>query len=268
MKLLLLSNNSVVVKLVTMSAHKISAEIDFVESIEDVNEGDYDLLVIDDQIYTEEVLSDLSSKIKYTKTLFIRSKNTEAPEEFKYIITKPFLPTDMVELLIMIENALQQDEEENVESQEIDEEISDDLQESFGDDLDLEGIDELESLDDMEFENTLDDSEIEADLDEILDDNEDLTIDEESFESDGGILDEEDLKEVQDLLEDENETDEDDMLLDFDDELELTQHNTPEVSVDDLVENEELEIEDTEDKIDEDIDIEKISSDEDPEVDI
>ena len=55
MKILLLNDNPVVNKLVTLSAQKTSDELDVVNSIDDIDSRSYDLLVVDDTSYSDEM---------------------------------------------------------------------------------------------------------------------------------------------------------------------------------------------------------------------
>ena len=67
MKILLLYDNPVVNKLVTLSAQKTSDTLVVVTSIDEIAEDNYDLLVVDDTLYSDELFEELSSKVKYTK---------------------------------------------------------------------------------------------------------------------------------------------------------------------------------------------------------
>jgi len=98
-KILLLNDNPVVTKLVTLSAQKTDDEVVPAHSLEEVPQGAYDLLVIDDALYDEESYAALKEKINFKKSLFICSREREGEGEFTATIKKPFLPTDMVELL-------------------------------------------------------------------------------------------------------------------------------------------------------------------------
>ena len=98
MKILLLNDNPVVNKLVTLSAQKTSDELEVVESLDAISEQSYDLLVVDDTLYSDSVIEELKSKIEYNKSLYIYSKNSKEVEGFTSMLKKPFLPTDLVEL--------------------------------------------------------------------------------------------------------------------------------------------------------------------------
>lgn len=212
MNILLINNNPVVNKLVTFSAQKTSDNLEVVESLDSLEATTYDLVVIDDTLYSEELLSELNDKVTYSKSLYICSRDAEEVESFSKILKKPFLPTDLVELFSVLS------QESNEE--EINEEIS------LGEDLDSEDeIVELEELDELESE---DDT---------------LSLDDEDLGE--SVLDDDEAQKVKDLLE---ETD-DELVLDDLEETEeelnlddLVDENIEEDILEELPE--ELELED------------------------
>lgn len=223
MEILLLNSNPVVSKLVTLSAQKTSNSLDVSQSIEAVEPKNYDLLIIDDALYDEDGMAELDSKIKYSKSLYICSKDAKYGQEFTKILKKPFLPTDLVEILITLAKDKDMDGV-NLESIKNSTNFDDmDLGLSGFDDMEeLEELDDLEEVKDldkkshsMNFED-LDEDELGTHgLDEEIDfDSEDIDFDEEDvvdLESTQSkiesILDKDELKEVQSLLE-ENEMEE------------------------------------------------------------
>ena len=62
MKIILLNNNPVVSKLVTLSANKTSDELDHYESLEDIEANSCHLLVVDDSLYSEDILESVKEK--------------------------------------------------------------------------------------------------------------------------------------------------------------------------------------------------------------
>ncbi|MGE4397583.1 MAG: DNA topoisomerase IV, partial [Sulfurimonas sp.] len=100
MKILLINNNPVVNKLVTLSVQKTSDELDKVEKLEDIDSTSYDLVIVDDGVYSGELFDELKSKVKFSKSLYICAKDAKAAEGFNSTIHKPFLPTDLVETLV------------------------------------------------------------------------------------------------------------------------------------------------------------------------
>ncbi len=59
MKLLLLNENPVVTKLVTLSAQKTGDELVSATNVDDIEEGHYDLLIVDDGSFDESVMENL-----------------------------------------------------------------------------------------------------------------------------------------------------------------------------------------------------------------
>lgn len=238
MKILLLNENPVVNKLVTLSAQKTSDELEIAHSLDEIKGEQYDLLVVDDTLYNEEVMDALKSKIKFSKSLYIYSKAAKQAEGFTSTLKKPFLPTDLVELFSFLGKdigTMKNDEEEF-------------FLDEGGDDLSLESLDDIS----LDSELSLEDDELS--LDDVNEDSlssldDDLSFDE---ELDDSVLDDEEVQEVQSLLDDTDEAKEsldDDLSFDdelpeslddslsFDDELEET-------TLDDNISDEELSMDD------------------------
>ncbi len=209
MKILLLNDNPVVTKLVTLSAQKTNDEVTTAHSLEEVPAGNYDLLVIDDAQYDEEGYAELQNKIEFKKSLFICSRDNENEESFSATIKKPFLPTDMVELFTNLKKNL--DAVEDVS----DEELLDGL-----DGLELEGLDDLDELEDVDDELILDDEELGE-----------------------SVLDDEEAQKVKELLDEtqDEEADDEDLDLDYDLSLDLEDEADEATVAEPLVEDTELE---------------------------
>lgn len=222
MKILLLNSNPVVNKLVTLSAQKTN---DSVEAFEDTAAikmgGKYDLLIVDDSVYSVEAMDELLSKVEYEKSLYICSRDADVPNEFDSATRKPFLPTDLVEQFAAFSKSMHLAKNDSMKSTE-----SKNSEPELHDDIDMDEFDTIEEfgeLEDIEMLDTLTPQEnkiqelevfedIKDDFDsflEIQDDKEDKT----------SILDKDDLKEVQSLLDD---TEDDDIL---DDDFEFEDAN-------------------------------------------
>jgi uncharacterized membrane protein len=210
MTILLLNDNTVVNKLVTLSAQKTSDTLEAIESIRDIKNTSYDLLIVDDTKYTNSTLKEIKEKISFTTSLFICSKNAKEDGGFTSILRKPFLPTSLVELFATIGKDIKANDELALDREELD-------------------------LDD---ELTLDGEELDLD-DELTLDGEDLDSDIENVEE--GVLDKEEIQEVQDLI-DEAELEVDDDIA----EVENNDKKEPDISeefelLDDLEDDEEVE---------------------------
>ncbi len=91
MKILLLNENPVVKKLVTLSAQKTSDELEIARSVDEIEGKEYDFVVVDDALYGEDFVARLREKITYNKSLLICAKEEEEhAKEFSSILKKPF----------------------------------------------------------------------------------------------------------------------------------------------------------------------------------
>jgi uncharacterized membrane protein len=181
MKILLFNDNPVVRKLVALSAQKTKDDLSVAWSEEEVEEGKYDLLIIDDALYNDEMFESLNLKIVAKNKLYMATRGNPIPKGFDHVINKPFLPTDLVDMFVQIENNVGEPEMRPVETPVYSINLED-------------ALPDIEGEDNKAFE--ADDGE-EFDLDGFsgLDDN----------IPESGILDKEEVQEVQDLLEDTEE---------------------------------------------------------------
>ncbi len=209
MKFLLLNDNPVVNKLVTLSAQKTGDELVVSEGVEEVEIADYDLLIIDHAVYDDSLIDTIKGKIGYKKVLFIAQRGEEVPEGFDKVIQKPFLPTDLVEFFSqqahIDDDVVFPDLGDDEAVEEAGHSEVDDLMEDLDLDLDLDLLEGIPELDDEEIESLdLSGETVQEDLGVLeLDGLEDL---EEFDGAEGGVLDEDELLEVQGLLDDTVET--------------------------------------------------------------
>lgn len=103
MRILLFNDNPVVQKLVALSAQKTKDELTVASSTEDIQEGSYDLLIVDDALYSDETFAAIKEYIEFTSALLMATRGNAVPAGFNNVINKPFLPTDLVDTLIQIE---------------------------------------------------------------------------------------------------------------------------------------------------------------------
>ena len=281
MKLLLLNENPVVTKLVTLSAQKTGDELVSASSVEEVEAGNYDLLIVDDGSFDETVMEQLQEKVTSSKTLFMGARGSELPSGFEAMLSKPFLPTDLVELF---STAAKELPEESAPEQEPEDTGVFTVEDDFSDDMELADLDALDDIElgGMDEELTLDDEgsgavdmEESLDLDGLLDDDsageellDDLDAGDEPLElddlsegldlgdiedellmdeADEGVLDKDELEEVQSLL-DETEAESSDAfeIDDLDEIAGLNSSTLEEVNsaldeMDDLLESDEAE---------------------------
>lgn len=194
MKILLLNSNPVVNKLVVLSAQKVN---DTIETFEDVNsirlQSHYDLLIVDDSIYNDELFDELQKRVTFDKSLYICSKNSIVPSHFDSSMKKPFLPTDLVEELVQSAKNLGIAHQPNKPQEESFKDIG-----SLGDDnfeleeisLDGKNSSDLDIFEDMDLDSSIDDFSLE----------DDITTKTSNEHSQSSILDRDDLLEVQSLL--------------------------------------------------------------------
>ncbi len=285
MNILLLNENPVVNKLVTLSAQKTSDTLDVVDSVENITKESYDLLVIDDTLYSDDIFALIQEKTTYKSSLFICARDTQTTEGFNDVLKKPFLPTDLVELFSSIAKDVQQMEampaEEPIEELEPIETLDDidTLEDDFEEEIDLSAPPTQSVLDDDEAQKVkdlldetsdeFDDLDDELDLNNIeLDDELDLELEDgleletEATPTDAkeeeALVEEDFDLELEDSLEDAFDLEEDDTLqevLENDVELESEATQTASIEEEELVEEEKenLEIDDT---IEEDFDLE------------
>jgi uncharacterized membrane protein len=177
-KILLLNDNPVVNKLVTLSAQKTSDELDIVQSLDDIVNDAYDLVVVDDSIGGSELLDELRKKLVFSKSLYICARDAQGGEKFNTTLKKPFLPTDLVELFSMFDKEIEKaTNEEPLQEQSVEEELQESLEIEDIEDLDGDATLELDDLGEIEALDELDDFE-EIALDEQVElDSEALELD-------------------------------------------------------------------------------------------
>ncbi|RLA68726.1 MAG: hypothetical protein DRG24_09745 [Epsilonproteobacteria bacterium] len=96
MKVLLLNDNPIIDKLVTLSAQKRGDDLVKVFDNRALEAGRYDLLVIDESSASSHLPSDTAIHMEYGYTLFIATRATAVPDMYDQILYKPFLPMEML----------------------------------------------------------------------------------------------------------------------------------------------------------------------------
>ncbi len=205
MNILLLNDNPVVTKLVTLSAQKTGSEILIVNNMEEILGGSYDLLIVDEALYTPALMDELKSKISYKRSLYMLSRGSQSIDEFDHEVKKPFLPTDLVELLSSISTTVLKMKDEPVNLEHVE------LEENF----DLNKNLDHEVLTDSDIDDGFNLDDFDLNLDDIDLDNLNIADDEI-----GSILDQDEVQEVKNLL-DEEESDKENNELNLDDEFDL-----------------------------------------------
>jgi len=235
MNILLFNDNPVVRKLVALSAQKTKDDLSVIWSVDEIQESSYDLLIIDDALYCDELFESLKELVTFKSTLLMATRGKAVPAGFENVINKPFLPTDLVDMFIQIEKKISSAPSvaHSMKSEEsfadipfyainLDETLTE--TESGGDEFDSFELGDLDEKLDLD-----------SDLDEIIPASEtgiddfdsfelgDLNLDDEEGESENfeetlptAILDQEEVQEVQNLLDDTESDDwnvEDDIII-------------------------------------------------------
>lgn len=100
MRFLLVNSNSAVKKIFNITAKKISIDLDMINSISDIPlDEDYNCIFIDDGVLNTGNLEEFKSKMITTKFCLILGKDSPIKSGFDSYIRKPFLPTDIYEVL-------------------------------------------------------------------------------------------------------------------------------------------------------------------------
>lgn len=228
MKILLFNDNPVVRKLVALSAQKTKDDLSVICSVDEIQESDYDLLIIDDALYSDELFESLKELVSYKAALLMATRGKAVPAGFDNIINKPFLPTDLVDMLIKIDKKTMTTAtaSESLKREEPVVKTEDPYAIHLDETLpDLKEESELDSFD-------LGDLNDEIDLGESLNVN-DVTDALEDFEDTilpTAILDKEEVQEVQNLLDD---TESDDWNLD--EEIIIKGIDEPDINEEDVL---------------------------------
>lgn len=282
MNILLLNDNPVVNKLVTLSAQKTSDDLNVVNTIDAIEKDSYDLFVVDDTLYNNDVFTQIKQKISFKKSLYICSRDAEVVDTFDTVLKKPFLPTDLVELFSSISKevatiSISNDDEpliiieDDVIADDFEEEINLDIgtTESILDNDEAQKVKELldETSDEFEdFDDELDLSDIDLSLstdnDIILNDDDEEEEEEEEIEfdleesleleseDDLAIEPELELEDSLDLEEENNAESEEEPELELEESLEFESKNDAMIEEEsELEENLELDNLDIEDQI-------------------
>jgi len=257
LSILLINDNKIVSRLLQLSSKKSGFDIEE-SGVFSPSKDSYNLVFIDSDKYSEELMDKIKENLTYDKLVFIGTAQVKKPEEFELVLEKPFLPTDFISLVeknFIVENKeaeeiIDFDKDEDIGS--IEEETSDEelkLDENL-DELDnsvenlaqmVDEIDEVDSdKDDLEGEEELD-----LDIEELeeFDLNEELLSDDEE-KSKEEVEDEEELPDIEEEINDSSESDEKEK--DENAELSINEEIEETEDIDEINENHE-DIEDSKD---------------------
>jgi len=114
MNILLINTNPVVSRLIGLCVDKSKIILDEIEDVKQLTKKSYDIVFIDDALYSKEVDEGLYSlSVKQKVLLWNQSKESEKyKNQFDMVISKPFLPSQIHTLFNSIESQNEEKEEE------------------------------------------------------------------------------------------------------------------------------------------------------------
>jgi len=99
MKILLLSRSRVVRELVRLALGEIKASLESAESLQKVERDRYDVLLLDDTVYTEDLVGQIGDMLLFKRRILLGNGEKHDAGYFDAMISKPFLPNDVVRIL-------------------------------------------------------------------------------------------------------------------------------------------------------------------------
>ncbi len=112
MNILLVNNDAVVSKLVKLSTQKIGDRLDIATSIDEIRGENYDLLILDGALFSRDFLDRLNDKVIYAHSIYITTRESEGSDLFEKHLYKPFLPTELLVMLLKVAAQVKREQEE------------------------------------------------------------------------------------------------------------------------------------------------------------
>lgn len=112
MNVLLVNNDAVVTKLVSLSTQKTGDRLDVAPSIEAIRDESYDLLILDESLYSPESLERINDKAIYAHSIYITTREHAPVDFFEKLLYKPFLPTELLFMLHQFATQVKNEQEE------------------------------------------------------------------------------------------------------------------------------------------------------------
>lgn len=106
MRLLLLNTNPAVSRLIKLSTDKVGYELDEFDDYGLVPLIQYDVILVDNEVYEEEALESVKETSECHYVIYIGQRGTQKPQGVNVLLEKPFLPTDFLTLLEKAKNTL------------------------------------------------------------------------------------------------------------------------------------------------------------------
>jgi len=146
MRLLLLNNNPAVSRLIKLSAEKAGYELDEFEDYGLVPLTNYDIILVDNELYDENALDGLREYTGCNYVVYICQRGSKKPETVNVVLEKPFLPTDFLVLLDKLKTVI---ESQKAEEDDTDQNVSPSQSNNASEAFDIDQIDTLENENDM-----------------------------------------------------------------------------------------------------------------------
>lgn len=99
MKILLITHNRVVKEFIELATDKINASLTVTEDIASVEDSSFDFVFVDDRIGSKESLGTIIKIFEKSVSVILFSQAKELHDEFDIKIKKPFLPSDIQNIL-------------------------------------------------------------------------------------------------------------------------------------------------------------------------
>ncbi len=157
--ILLINDNKIVSRLLQLSSQKHGYSLEEVTTLDTLG-GSYDVIFVDSDKYSDELQSQIKSKLNFDQLGYIGTKQDLVPDGFDLVIEKPFLPTDFVDLIK--KQVIEKKREVAVSAVGIDEDLDIEI-----DDLDFDDEKDLLLDENLEIDDKLDESTQEIPLDDL-----------------------------------------------------------------------------------------------------
>lgn len=233
MHFLLVNQHPAVSRLITLSTKKLEFNIDEATSFEELPLESYDIVFVDNEMYDESAIDKMREVGLSRHFVCITPRGETKPENMDYLLKKPFLPTDFIDLALKIGGEIENEVFDDRVLEELEEEDAQtsDTQEINLEDEDISELDlgdiELDCTDDIELETKeesmeADDAELSCEASDLQSYEDEIELDEEMLKRSDeenvasqtsgedeldSILDSEEIDEVKQLLEDEADND-------------------------------------------------------------
>ncbi|MDR0408073.1 MAG: hypothetical protein LBH45_04060 [Campylobacteraceae bacterium] len=102
MRFLLINTNPAVSKLINASLNRIGHEVTETGNYNNLSLDTYIAIIIDSDSYKAEYTDDLLAVSLAPSLIYLKGEENKTPENFQYILKKPFLPTDFLAFIVSI----------------------------------------------------------------------------------------------------------------------------------------------------------------------